>query len=478
MGTQMSLAGKIMRRVRRTIIRYRMVRAGERVVVAVSGGADSVCLLDMLHTLRGELNIDLGAAHFDHGLRPGEDEAETRFVRSLAESWGVPFETGKAPSGVSKARGSLEENLREARYRFLEGVMERCSANRIALGHHLNDQAETVLMRLLRGSGPSGLAGIPPQRGRRFIRPLIEVTRADIESYLLGRDIRYMTDPTNFEPRHLRNRIRLELIPVLETYQPRIVPLLGRMSEIMRQEAECLDSQARDWIQGAGETGGHGEIRIPVGAFGTLPEALKSRVIRQALEITAGNLRRVSWRHIESVKGVAGGERPQKRIDLPHGLSATRVYGDLVIRKAREKKREDFCYFLDGPGMYHLEAVGGTVLLEEKEPNEVGETGTSPWTAFLNAERIAYPLVLRNFRPGDRFVPLGMKGHKKVKDLFIDLKVPFDVRSRTPILITGKTPAWVCGLRIDDRFKVTPSTIKVLKVAFKAGRESGPFRDE
>ena len=190
----------ILTKVRETISRYNMLMRGDLVVVAVSGGPDSVCLLKILHELGDELEVRLVAAHFDHGLRPGEDEEETRFVRDLAASLDLPFETEKAPPLLEDGSASLEERAREARYRFLERVRKGVHARKIALGHTLNDQAETVLMRLLRGSGPSGLAGIPPKREGTIVRPLIQVRREEIEAFLKGRGLSYLIDSPEICP--------------------------------------------------------------------------------------------------------------------------------------------------------------------------------------------------------------------------------------------------------------------------------------
>ena len=455
----------IIKKVRHTISKYNMLRQGDGVVVAVSGGPDSVCLLDILHELRDELGIQLVVAHFDHGLRSEEDDDETRFVQSMALSFDLRFETEKAGGRVSEGAGSLEEWARNARYEFLEGVKERSSAQKIALGHNLNDQAETVLMRLLRGSGPTGLSGIPPFRDGKIIRPLIELTRGEIESYLEQRGLGFVTDSSNLETRHARNRIRLELLPLLREYQPQIVELLGQTAEIMRADEKYLEERAEEWVKQVAVTRANGQVRIPLSSFSKLPEALRNRVIRCVLKTTGGSLRRVSMRHIEAINSVAGGMKPQALVNLPHRVIARRVYDTLVFT-ASEKTGSDFCYFLDCPATFYLDALGSTVSLMEIENTALPDMVMSPWTAFLNADLITYPLMIRNFRPGDRFVPFGMSGHKKLKDFFIDLKISSEARAQIPILVQRNTPIWVCGLRIDDRFKVTPDAKKVLRVTF------------
>lgn len=460
------------RKVRNTLSRYDMIRHGDRVVVAVSGGPDSVCLLDILYQLKDDLGIGLVVAHLDHGLRPEVDEAETRFVKSLADSLQLPFETEKAGRLIARQGSSLEERARNIRYGFLEQTLRKFSARKIAVGHNLNDQAETVLMRLLRGSGPSGLGGIPPLRNKKIIRPLIEVSRQEVESYIKERGLEYVTDTTNLEPRYLRNRIRLELLPQLRKYQPRIVELLGQTAGIMRKDEECLEEMAEAWVKGQDKSGDGRKPRFLLSSFNNLPEALKSRVIRTALRQAGGSLRRVGLRHIEAVRRLAASEKPQATANLPNHVSVRKDYDMLVFDLVKDAQAQGFCCLLDGPGTFHLDALGCTVSLEETAKSALTEMNQSPWVAFLSAEKLAYPLVIRNFLPGDRFVPLGMKGHKKLKDFFIDLKLSSESRARIPILTHSDRIVWVCGLRIDDRFKVTDDTERVLKVTFSTDYEN------
>ena len=467
-GSYMDPVKKIVKKVENTIIGYRMLERGDRVIVAVSGGADSVCLLDILFTLKEILGLTLMVAHFDHGLRPDEDEYETDFVKSLAASFDCNFVTKKAARSLKPGNASLEEKARDVRYRFLNEIKERLSAQKIATGHNLNDQAETVLMRLLRGSGPSGLSGIPPVRDTHIIRPLIEVTRNEIESYLSSKGLSHITDSSNSETRHLRNKIRLNLLPQLEKYQPKIVEILGWTAGIMRKENTWLEAKATRWVKKWAEKGLNDEIVLPLSRFKGLPEPLKNHVLRQALKTTAGSLRRISLRNIDAIKLVAEGNKPQAEVTLPNILAVKREYDRLIFLKSKAQTPERFCYIIDKPGVFDLETPDSTVKLEDIERKTLAKLTTAPWTACLDADLITYPLIIRNFRPGDRFIPLGMTGHKKLKSLFIDMKIPSHVREQIPILTQGNEPIWVCGLRIDDRFKVTSTTKRVLKITFDA----------
>ncbi len=454
-----------LKKVRRTITKYNMINKSDLVIVAVSGGADSVCLLDILHELKDDLGIELVVAHFDHGLRPSEDEAEGRFVESLALSYNFLFESKKAHPSIETGNSSFEEIARHARYVFLEEVKDRLDAQKIAVAHNLNDQAETVLMRLFRGSGPSGLAGIPPCRDNEIIRPLIEIGRKEIEAYLDQRNLMFMTDSSNLETRYLRNKIRLELLPQLEKYQPRIVEILGKTAEIMRNDEAWVETKAADWLKAKAEKRTESEILIPLSSFIKLPYSLKNRILRHAIKMTGGDLRRVRLRHIEAINQMSVGKKPQAQINLPNRLIVNRVYNKMVFSAAGKREPKGFRYSLDGLGSFNLEALACTISLEEIEEPALPKYKSS-WTAFLNADHIIYPLVVRNFLPGDRFIPLGMTGHKKLKDFFIDLKISSEARKRIPILAHEKTIIWICGLRIDDRFKVTPDTKKILKFTF------------
>lgn len=452
------------KKVRETVARYRMLEKGERVIVAVSGGPDSVCLLDILNTLGEEWETPLVVAHFNHGLRPREDARETRFVHDLARAMGLPFVEEKGDVLSSGESASLEERARDARYAFLEKVRIRHRAQKIALGHTLNDQAETVLMRLARGSGPTGLAGIPPVRDGVFIRPLIGVKRDQVLSYLKDRTLSYVTDSSNQETRFLRNEIRLAWLPLLLKGQPRLLEHLGELSEVLGQENEYMEARAAEWVaHAAGETP-DGALSVPVKGFLELPSALRRRVTRRLLEGVKKDLRRIGRVHIQAVQTLAAGKRPQGLLHLPQGLKVQKTYDRLIITRNAVSEKPVFHYLLEGTGETAIPEIGRVITLLPMHGGVEQVTDAPPHTAFLDMVKLRFPLVLRNVQPGDRFVPLGMRGRKKVKDFFVDLKIPSGKRASTPILLSQGTPVWLCGLRIDDRFKVTPETKSILKV--------------
>ncbi|MDZ7698397.1 MAG: tRNA lysidine(34) synthetase TilS [Deltaproteobacteria bacterium] len=455
------------RKVERTISRYQMLEPGDRVIVAVSGGPDSVCLLDILFRLRDVFGIHLVVAHLNHGLRPDVDAEETRFVASLADALSIPFVTEKTGDIAGHGGGSLEEKARKMRYAFLERVRRKKAAQKIALGHTRDDQAETVLMRLMRGSGSSGLAGIPPVRDQTIIRPLIELTREEVRRYLDARKLKFVFDASNQDTTFLRNHIRLNLIPALKAVQPKVVERIGRTADLMRAEKAYLEDIARRWLADNGDTGKGGDVQFSLDAFGALPVALRRHVVRCALLKAGGTLRRVSLTHIEAIEQMADSPRSQASLSLPNGVLVRRCYPTLSFSTKRTSRPLDFSRRIHGPGRWSVDTLMYTICLEEIKRATLSHIPHSSWTAYLDLALIRYPLVLRNLRPGDRFVPLGMTGQKKVKDFFIDLKIPSKQRKEIPLLVQGDTILWVGGLRIHEGFKVTPQTKTVLKVFFE-----------
>ena len=454
----------LIEKVKNTILNHNMLEAGDKVVVAVSGGPDSVCLLDVLFALKDELQISLVVAHFEHGLRPGEDEQETEFVRHLAHSYGLEFYTAKASAGLRHGRGSLEERARQERYGFLTEVKNKIRAQKIALGHQLDDQAETVLMRLLRGSGTHGLGAIPPVRDTVIIRPLINISRGEVQDYLRQKGISWMQDSSNLEPVHLRNKIRLELLPLLRNYQPRILEVLARTAEIIREDENLLVQQAQEWLDQNALKSKQGQISIAIDKLSQLPKALQRRVLRCAIGHVGQGLRRISLKHLELTLELCFAKAPQGQIHLPGNLLAKKRYNKIIIAPETRDHSKSYCYKVQGPGVYKLEAIESSIEITDLDSLHMDAIEPSPWKAFLDASKIQFPLTIRPFQRGDRFVPLGMSGTKKLQDLFVDMKIPIELRKQLPIVCSGNSIVWVTGLRIDERFKVSRQGAKVLKL--------------
>ena len=441
-----------------------MINSGETIVVAVSGGPDSVCLLRILLQLQRWLKINLIVAHLNHGLRPQEDERETEFVANLAGSLNLTLACDKAVN-LTKAQGtSIEEKAREIRYQFLERVLDEYHAQKAALGHNMNDQAETVLMHLLRGTGPTGLSGIPPIRQRRFIRPLINITRDEIHTYLKQKDISFMMDSSNLEKRYLRNKIRLELIPLLLNYQPQLIEHLGELAFLCRQEDQFMEEEANKGLQMVTLDSSDHSLDLSLTTLKNLSTALQYRVIRQAARRVKGNLRRIDIGHIKAIIDLANNVRPQIKMNLPENLMVKKTYERLRFSLGTETEVGDFSYYIKNSGRFKIPEINQTISLEEiSKKNDFLLSSPSPHEAFLDLDRLQWPLRGRNFRAGDKFMPLGLNGFKKVKDIFIDNKIPSEQRKKILILENCDDIVWVCGIRIDDRYRVKEKTKRILR---------------
>jgi tRNA(Ile)-lysidine synthase len=331
----------MLKRVRKTVNDCLLLEPGDHVLVAVSGGADSVALLRALMRLSHEYKLKLTTAHLNHGLRGIEADEDERFVSTLCAGIGMECLCKTIDVGALKiGKGqSTEEVGREERYRFLDEAAKHCGATKIATGHHREDQAETLLMNLLRGSGLEGLKGILPVRGGRIIRPLLHVAKADILTFLKREGLSYREDSSNLSPLFLRNRIRHDLIPVLTAYNPGIVEGLSRTADIIRREDDCLQSAVCDLLHREGIIPGEAQNIIPLPLFMGLHEALKGRLIKSLLEAASSSGRGIACRHIEAVLNLARATvRNRASLDLPGLIRVEKKEGSLRISKVAFRK--------------------------------------------------------------------------------------------------------------------------------------------
>ena len=445
------------------ILGYRMINKGESIIVAVSGGADSVCLLKILYALREYLNIGLTVAHFNHGLRPKEDEKETEFVAKLAKKLNLALICDTS-NNITKAHGSsIEEKAREMRYQFFQKAINENHAQKLALGHTMNDQAETVLMHFLRGTGLTGLSGIPPIRQNCFIRPLIDITRDEIHTYLKQNDESFIIDSSNLETRYLRNKIRLELLPLLLDYQPKLVEHLGELAFLCRQETQFIDEEATKLLDIITFDSSKHSFDLSLTTFTTLSCSLQYRIIRQAIKKIKGNLRKIDRVHIKTIIDCANKDKPQIKVNLPENIIVKKIYNRLRFSLGDMIETHNFSYSINNMGRFQIQEINKTISFTEISKNHFMLPTASPQEAFLDLDKLKWPLRARNFRTGDKFIPLGVNGFKKVKDIFIDNKIPSEERKKIPILVSRDDIVWVYGIRIDDRYKIKQETKRILR---------------
>lgn len=456
-------------RLRETIARYRMMEASDLVLVAVSGGVDSMTLLTLLDELQGELGITLAVAHLDHRMRSGSAD-DAQFVVHHARSLGLPViqRAIDVPSYRRKERRSPEEAARRVRYRFFQEAAREIEANVVALGHTLDDRVETFFINLLRGAGVAGLAGMPPVRfdgDLRYVRPLIECTREEIERYAQERGLPYREDPTNRDLNYLRNRVRHRLLPLLLEFNPNVLGTVARASEALRKTHEYLSEEAERAFQSALLSECPDEVVLDAREVRSRPEPLRSDVIRAALRRVKGDLQGIEAVHVEDVLAELEKGRSGNEVAFPEGIRA--VYQDerlIITRRPAKPRRAPYCLPLH-PGENRLAEIGWRFDLDILE-------GSHPIPEDRLEARIDYativePLVVRNRQEGDRFEPLGLGGAKKLQDFFVDEKIPREERDETPILCDQGGILWVVGRRRSERARVTLQTQHTLRVRAK-----------
>ncbi len=457
-----------------------LLSGGETVLVAVSGGPDSVCLLHVLNSLKDELGIQLHVAHLDHSLRGAESEADSQYVSDLAAKLNLPITVAKkdvrAQSVQSKT--SLEEAAREVRYRFLDETGRQAGASRVAVGHTHNDQVETVLMHYLRGTGVQGLRGLRPavpipygskEDGIWVIRPLLNLTHEQTVEYCKSNDLNPRSDSTNEQPGFLRNRIRLELLPLLRQYNPDIDDALTRLADLAGEDADLLDAQAAAAYEQTASADGCLTC-LDSGKLRGAPLALQRRVFRIALEQAYGSLKDVEARHVNALVDLLFGATG-KCVSLPGGVTVTNERSRMVI----SKPGVPVCPWPVLEKDYALKIPGETKLPGwDVTADIIGENyyrDDDIFSASLDLSKTGRVLTVRKRTPGDRFRPLGMEHTRKLQDFMVDAAIPRSWRDTVPLVCSPSQIVWVVGWRIDDRVKVTGSTGQVLRLEFHRAKQ-------
>lgn len=470
----MNLAAKV----RETIQKYEMVSSGDGVLVAVSGGPDSVALLHLLSGLREELRLRLEVAHLQHGIRGDEAREDALFVANMAKRLSLPLHTRDVElprMRAERGKGNLEAMARDERRRFFVAVAQDRGLNRVATAHTRDDQVETLLMWLLRGSGRKGLGGMPPvqsficnkgeaQRAPLLIRPMIETSRNEIMDYLAAECLEYRIDQTNLDPGPQRNWIRLHLLPQLrERMGPRLDERLAHLADLLRDEEEILECAAQERLQQAVRGGDLVRERL-------LQErkAMRRRMVRLWLQGTLGNLRGVSFDHVEDALRFITQGPPQGALSIPRGWTLVKQYETVRLEK-RGRRRKPLCYSykLPAEGELVIPEAGMKILSSRSSVSSVARP-RDDLEALFDLSFLPEMLTVRNFRNGDRFQPLGMQGHKKVKDLFIERRVPLSVRASLPLLVAGDEILWIPKYGRSEVAKIRPGTRQVLRVRLVA----------
>jgi tRNA(Ile)-lysidine synthase len=455
--------------------KHQLLTRGDGILVGVSGGPDSVALFHILFGLKDEYGWRLAVAHLGHGVRGEEARRDALSVAQLAKEKGVPFFLKEVDLPQLKSVGdqtNLEALGRKERYQFFNSVAVEFGYNRVATGHTRDDQAETMLMWLIRGTGRRGLGGIPPKRRifndseggnvSMLVRPLIEVSRQEIMTYLKAESLEFREDSTNLDCRYLRNWIRHRLLLQLkERVDNRLTERLAHLADIWREEEKILD-----------EVGGALLEKLVVGpdllrgALLGQGAAMQRRVMRSWLEARTGSLLGVGFEDIERALSFVGQGPVQGRLYLPGGWQLCREYDYVRIEKTGGKGPDTvhYHYLLPHGGRVSIPEAGVELQSSGVSYEADSARPQSEMEAVFDSAVLPETLTVRNFRAGDRFQPLGMQGHKKVKDLFIEKKVPFPIRRTLPIVLAGDRILWIPSYGRSEFAKTGPRTCELLKV--------------
>lgn len=466
----------------RTVRQHQLFVPGQHLLVAVSGGPDSIALLSLLYRLARSWRLTLTAIHCNYGLRGAESDGDELFVREFCQERQLPLVIHRPTLVKRRQRSSLQARARDARYDFMRQLAHEVGAVRIAVGHTANDQAETVLMWMLRGAGMAGLAGMPYMREDGIIRPLLASTREEVLAYLGQEGLTSRRDSSNEKPLYYRNRIRKDLLPVITRLAPAAVRVLQRQADVAREDERYLELVTRDLVQTLVIPDSGGVQRVDLQAFKVLPVALQRRLVRAILRTYDEEGRASSLLVVESVRHVL----LQGKIGARLSLTQARVILDQASAQFRpvgeEEKGE--AGLGQGKGESLLLSVPSTVYWARTNQQihvqrmarydaEQGAVGSSVQRALFDADRCSEPLLVRSWQPGDRFSPRGMKGKsQKLQDFFTDRKIARCRREEIPLLVAPEGILWVVGMRQDERFSVRRGTANCLVVSV-THRDSG-----
>lgn len=439
-----------------------LINPGDKIVVAVSGGVDSIVLLDVLNEIKNQLKLELIVAHFNHKLRGIESDEDENFVRKFSAELGIDcyVRSENTKEYCKTKKISIQEGARELRYNFFETLRLLKGFDKIATAHNANDNAETVLLNLFRGSGVNGLAGIQIKRGS-IIRPLLFATRDEIEEYANEKGLSYRIDSSNLKTSYRRNYIRLKLLPLIsENINPGIIETLNRTAQIFSELSEFIRHEVSKIIKFVAIEESPGKVFVDIQRLKSYLYFIQESVIISITETFFNE--RIDFARVLSILNLID-STPGSSVMISGDLFVYRDRQHLVfLRKPEFFETEIFLYVHPGE-KYETDSF---VFSSEFVKREDVQFHRDSQVEYIDADLIADELILRNWQPGDWFVPLGMKGRKKISDFLIDLKIPIYEKRKILVLESEGKIVWVCGLRLDDRFKITDSTSKILKIEF------------
>jgi tRNA(Ile)-lysidine synthase len=458
----------VLHRMVRTVRTNNLFHHGQHLLVAVSGGPDSMALLSLLDCLRSNWSLTLTAVHCNYGLRGSESEDDQEFVTARCTERNIPLHVRRFHLLDRRKPSSLQAVARDLRYQAFAEIAEQCGANRIALGHTADDQAETILLWLLRGAGLTGLSGMPASRDNTIIRPLYETGRREILTYLKDAQLLFRVDSSNAKPLYLRNRIRHELVPILNRLAPASLGALCRLADTCREDDRYVEHQAAALFSSVVQWESGGSWAIDRSVLLDFPRALQRRGIRNLIRKSLHQQYTFGLQMIDRVISIAAKGKSGSRLDVIGGHV---IVNDRQLRFVPHGERT-MSYDLQQPAIHENRMIVPGILVwsgtgqQLQVRLEAARQALAPPERnriVVDADRVSQPLIVRSWSPGDRFQPCGMHGHsKKVQDFFTDLKIPRSVRPRIPLVVAPEGIVWVVGYRQDQRWLPTVATERCL----------------
>lgn len=452
----------ILKKIEKTIEKYNMLSLGDHVLIGLSGGPDSVCLLHILYDLKIKYKLKISAAYIDHGLRPNDVPKEIEFCKKLCDNLSVDFynQSVNVREFAQMEKINIQEAARILRYGALDQLSLNIKAQKIAVAHNADDQAETVLMRLLRGAGPAGLSGIHPVR-KKIIRPLIEVERVEIEKFLIEKNIPFITDPSNENLKYLRNRIRQNLMPVIKSISPQATKIISKTADIIREENDYINVSVTKALMKLMSRKTDKKVELFCNPMEVLNIVILRRALRVAID-SVRDLKAIEFEHIEEIIKLIKKGKPGDRIYLPKGIKVIKGYSTLTITAETPKKLST--YIVDEPKDIDLKETSILLSIKELNREDISNLGDGKNNVYIDREKINFPLIIRSRKAGDYFFPFGFGKKKKLQDFFVDEKIPRDERDLIPIIESEGNIVCIVGYRLDDRYKIEHNTKRCLQI--------------
>ncbi|MGL6106368.1 tRNA lysidine(34) synthetase TilS [Romboutsia sp.] len=458
----------ILEKVLSTINKYSLINNGDKIVIGVSGGPDSICLLHILNRLKEKFDIEIYAAHLNHQLRGIEAQKDALYVSQICEEMGVTYfiKSIDVAKYCNENSLSIEEGARKLRYEMFDEIRLKTNSNKIAIGHNLNDQAETILMRVMRGTGLQGLRGIEYIRDNGIIRPLLDINRTEIENYCEENDLNPRIDKSNLESIYTRNKVRLELIPYMkDNFNTNVIESIVRMSNGLRHDSDYIEEEAKIKFKKICNLNSN-DVEIKLKDYINLHIAIKTRIIRNSIKHILGDTNFLDQKHIEDVIDLENQNKINKTIMLPRGVFAYRKQ-DIILLTTKEivNKEIEFCYNIPSNGFVKIKELNLIIETQKMSIDRYNSLKNDKWSKGFDFNKVKGGLVVRNRKQGDKIKLAG--GTKKLKDLFIDLKIPREDRDKVPVMIDEQGVLLVGDYRVSENYKIDSQTKEVLKISFK-----------